>query len=373
MFNSKLIAYISALIVGIGLFFISVQGLNGRLTQDRKPWPEFQDVAGVVISSHLFEFGTIADNLINAISSQNIKVTILEDSSSILENWKDIKSTLNQVSFLPIAHTGVWIRDFAPLHLQHSNLLSSKVALGFADLEYLLEPILDDRLPIQLADAFKSPILNIPVKLDGGNIITTASDCFLSDDFVFPDPSNKTPLQIEEAKRTKDLLQENLNCQAHFFSNAPHPHVDMYLKPINSKTLLLSEISSDLIKFLKEKDYPDLKSVEQVKEQLDQIVEQVPPHYKIVRIPMPTPSQGLFRNYANSLLLGKTVLMPSFKKSSHISGPYVDQELLEGIESLARLTYETLGFKVISIEADKIIAAGGGLHCIAITIPKQDF
>lgn len=373
MFNSKLLAYISALVVGIGLFFISDLGLDGKLTKDRRPWPEFHDVASVVISSHLFEFGTIADNLINAVSSQNIKVTILEDSTSILENWKDIKTTLNHVTFLPIAHTGVWIRDFAPLHLQHSNLLSSKVTLGFADLEYLLEPTLDDRLPIRLADAFRTPILNIPVKLDGGNIIATASDCFLSDDFVFPDPSSKTPVQIQNAKNAKDHLEENLNCQVHFLSNAPHPHVDMYLKPINSKTLLLSEIPSDLIKFLKERDYPDLSNVEQVKVQLDQIVEQIPAQYSVVRIPMPTPTLGLFRNYTNSLLLGKSVLLPSFKKSSHISGTYVDQELLEGIESHARLTYETLGFKVISIEADKIIAAGGGLHCIAITIPKQNF
>ena len=366
----KLVTFL-ALAIALGLFFFKERIQLWQNTEFVNPWTEFEEVSEVIISSHLFEFGSIADSIVNAAEGQKIKVTILEDSNSILENWPEKKASLSQAAFLKVPHSGVWIRDFAPLNIKKSNALNTKTQLKFADFEYLLEPTLDDQLPNYLSQSLQIPLLKIPIKLDGGNIIATSSDCFLSDDFISANNNFQSHLQLEGIDEIKKDLGETLGCRINLISNAPHPHVDMYLKAINEHVLLVSEISDDLILYLRKLDYPDIRNVEQVKDQLNRVVEQIPPQFKIVRIPMPAPSLGLFRNYTNSILLGKSVLMPSYRKSRHISGFYIDQEILEGLESRARLAYESLGLKVMSIDADKIISAGGALHCVALTIPQQ--
>ena len=85
---------------------------------------------------------------------------------------------------------------------------------------------------------------------------------------------------------------------------------------------------------------------------------------------MPFPSSRLFRNYVNSIILEKTILMPSYEKSTHLAESYPDLDILGRLESEARKTYETLGFKVVPLNSDRIIAAGGSLHCVTLTIPK---
>ena len=133
----------------------------------------------------------------------------------------------------------------------------------------------------------------------------------------------------------------------------------------------MSEIPQTLIDFLAKNSSPNLASASIVKEQLDKIAASLSRDFKIVRIPMPTPIPRLFRNYTNSVLMGSSVLMPSYKTSELPGVTYDDDEMLEVFEERAQKTYESLGYKVYKINADKLIAGGGALHCVALTLPKR--
>ena len=368
------LAVLSALILGSRWY------LSQPNEKDVSPWPEYEPVGQILISSHLFEFGNLASEIIQAALKEKLKVAVLEDLNPIIENWPEVKSKLGDVDFLPMAHSGVWLRDFAPVNVditQRSNGLSS---LGFADFNYKLEPSLDDILPWQLALYFKTSLIKTPFTLDGGNFIATRDDCFLADDFIefemqkdSPSKPNETEVEIQaETSRIAGMIGREFGCRAHIISNSPHPHIDMVLKPVSSEQVLVSEIPNYLISHLKDTKAPNLDETLEVKKKLDEIAQKLKDdlHFQVLRLPMPAPSQRMFRNYVNGVILGKTILMPSYLKSEHPLEPYSDLELLTRLEQEARQTYESLGFHVIPLNSDRMIAAGGSLHCVTLTIPK---
>lgn len=374
------LAVLSALILGARWY------LSQPYSKEISPWPEYEPVSQILISSHLFEFGNLASEIIEAADKVKVKVAVLEDLNPITENWTEVKAKLENVEFLPMPHSGVWLRDFAPVNVditQRSNGLSS---LGFADFNYKLEPSLDDILPWQLALYFKTSLIKTPFTLDGGNFVATRDDCFLADDFIEVEmkkdltskanPSEQTA-QVEkdlesERQRIASMIAKEFQCRAHIISNSPHPHIDMVLKPLSSEQILVSEIPEYLISHLKDTGAPNLEEALAVKKKLDEIAKKLTEdlHFKVLRLPMPAPSGRMFRNYVNSIVLDKTIFMPSYQKSEHSLEPYWDLPLLEKLEQEARRTYESLGFHVVSLNSDRIIAAGGSLHCVALTIPK---
>ncbi|MEI8025132.1 MAG: agmatine deiminase family protein [Pseudomonadota bacterium] len=357
---------LSALILGSRWF------LSHPEQKDISPWPEFEPISQIMISSHLFEFGSLATELMAAAKKENIKVSVLEDLNPMVENWGEIKAKNTDVAFLPMAHSGVWIRDFAPLNIDITQKSSGLATLGFADFNYKLEPTLDDILPWQLALYFKDSLIKTPFTVDGGNFVATRDDCFLADDFIDRTSPNAIANQESEKERISDMIGKEFGCRAHIFSNSPHPHMDMILKPLSSNQIVVSQIPDYVVSHLKEHKALNLDETMAVQGKLNEIAKTLEDklHFKVIRIPMPSPSSRLFRNYVNSVILEKTILMPSYKESAHLTESYPDLDLLGRLENEARQTYETLGYKVIPLNSDRIIAAGGSLHCVTLTIPK---
>ena len=340
--------------------------------KDISPWPEFEPISQIMISSHLFDFGGLASELMTAAKKENIKVSVLEDLNPMVENWSEIKAKNSDVAFLPMAHSGVWIRDFAPLNIDITQRSNGLASLGFADFNYKLEPTLDDILPWQLALYFKASLIKTPFTVDGGNFIATRDDCFLADDFIDRAPSDAIDKLTSEKERIANMIGKEFGCRAHIFSNSPHPHIDMILKPISHNQIVISQIPDYVVSHLSKNKALNLDETIAVQGKLNEIAKTLEDdlHFKVIRIPMPSPSSRLFRNYVNSIILEKTILMPTYKESAHPTESYPDKDLLERLESEARKTYESLGFKVIPLNSDRIIAAGGSLHCVTLTIPK---
>ncbi|MCX7957826.1 MAG: agmatine deiminase family protein, partial [Deltaproteobacteria bacterium] len=80
---------------------------------------------------------------------------------------------------------------------------------------------------------------------------------------------------------------------------------------------------------------------------------------KIVRIPMPDNSDGVWRTYTNSLFVNNIALVPVYSQHKTYE--------TEAIEA-----YKTaLGnnWKIITIDSEEIIPDGGAIHCITMTVP----
>jgi len=365
--NKKIIG-LALCSVSIGIF---LAWKNPWSQNDVSPWPEYEPVDELLISSHLFEFQDVADTLLNIGRQTKVRLTVLEDLNTTVEHWDLKKKSMPDVSFLPMPHSNVWIRDFGPINLDMIQKSTSFSELAFADLTYQLDPTLDDILPWQLSLHLRTSLIKTPFVIDGGNFIATRDDCFLSDHFLMQQGLTDPSKAKNEMKAFAKMISREFGCEVKILKNSPHAHVDMFLKPLSADSLLISEISPELIEYLKLEQSPYLEMASLVQKQLNDISEELGKEFKVHRIPMPAPIPQLFRNYTNSILIGSNAIVPSYSKAKQPATPYIDEKILGRIEETAMKTWEQLGFSVFKVNADQLIAAGGALHCVALTLPKR--
>jgi agmatine/peptidylarginine deiminase len=166
----------------------------------------------------------------------------------------------------------------------------------------------------------------------------------------------------------------------------------MWAKALTSKIMLVSAMDSGEVNNLTNKK---LKSVAaEVANFLDLMAEELSDlGFEVVRIPMPVPhfknasslesgkEEYGFRSYTNSLILstrqGRSVLVPHYEKGRPIQArgsvdkdfPYPDQDHLKTMEQQVAATYGKFGFRVISVQADELLAYGGAIHCATMQLP----
>jgi agmatine/peptidylarginine deiminase len=193
-----------------------------------------------------------------------------------------------------------------------------------------------------------------------------------------------------------DLLQKSAGCKrVVIVPKMPYEttgHIDMWAKALSDKIMLVSAMDSEVINRLKDKK---LKSVAtEVANYLDQRAEELSDlGFEVVRIPMPMPhfkngssvesgkEEYGFRSYTNALILsthqGRSILVPHYEKgrstqargSEEKNFPYPDQDQLKAMELKVTATYSKFGFKVISVQADELLAYGGAIHCATMQLP----
>ncbi|NRA65625.1 MAG: agmatine deiminase family protein [Pseudobacteriovorax sp.] len=94
--------------------------------------------------------------------------------------------------------------------------------------------------------------------------------------------------------------------------------------------------------------------------------------FDVVRVPMPSPIAGrlvVMRSYTNSLLANGTAIVPRYVKPALGLGTYQDLELIEAYEADVTLAYEAAGYRVVFVNSDQLIAAGGAVHCVTMQLP----
>jgi hypothetical protein len=87
--------------------------------------------------------------------------------------------------------------------------------------------------------------------------------------------------------------------------------------------------------------------------------------YKVVRIPMP-PDQfgrypddnGFYRTYSNAMFVNKTILVPTYEERYDTTALRIWQEAMPG-------------YKIVGIDCNAIIPAGGAIHCITKEIGAE--
>lgn len=79
-------------------------------------------------------------------------------------------------------------------------------------------------------------------------------------------------------------------------------------------------------------------------------------NYKVRRIPMPENSDGVYRSYTNSLVLGDAVLFPIYRDDARY-----EAEAMRVFE----LAYPDR--RVIPIDTTDMIHRMGGIHCATVT------
>jgi hypothetical protein len=126
-------------------------------------------------------------------------------------------------------------------------------------------------------------------------------------------------------------------------------HLDMHMKLLDEETLLVGEYPTGM------SDGPQIEA--NIQNILNNFTTVFGTPFKIVRIPMPPdqsgdyPSQGSdYLTYTNSLIINKTVLVPTYYQQYDTMALRIYREAMPG-------------YRVIGIDANAVIPMSGTIHC----------
>lgn len=239
----------------------------------------------------------------------------------------------------------VWMRDYGPIGISKHRESVAIVDTIYRHYQYRVD---DDAVPQRLAKAQGLTLYQAPVILDGGNfMVDSKGNLFMTErTYIWNKP--KTKEEVNNILKDYFKVKEIYTFEYAGYPNHPLDgtgHIDMFMKLLSDDTVIIAECDTEpfkttfnkAVEFFKNKTAPNGKD------------------YKILRVKSYY-KDGVFYTYTNSLIVNGNVIMPVYSRFTEAN-------------YAAKAVYESAGFRVITINSDASISAGGAIHCITQTVP----
>ncbi|MCX7641111.1 MAG: agmatine deiminase family protein [Elusimicrobiales bacterium] len=239
----------------------------------------------------------------------------------------------------------VWMRDYGPFGLSKSMENVAIVDTVYRHYQYRTN---DDAVPKKIGQIQNLSVYQAPLILDGGNFMVDSKGNLFMTERTYMWNSSKSKEEVNNILRNYFKVKN-----IHTFEYAGYPnepldgtgHVDMFIKLLSDDVVLIADCDTEpfkttfnkAVEFFKHKTSPNGGN------------------YKILRVKSYY-RNGVYYTYTNSLIVNGNVLMPVYSNFPQDN-------------SLAKSVYESVGLRVITINSDASISAGGSIHCITQTIP----
>ncbi len=251
------------------------------------------------------------------------------------------------VRFAELPHDTMWARDYGPI-----VVMSHGDQAVFVDAFYSTDRGLDDGTPSGLAELLHKPVVRIPVRIDGGNLLFNGDGLAVTTSRLWRDNagSELDSESMHEIMTDAYGLHQILTLEP--LQGEPTGHVDMFMTFIAHNTVLVGKYDSA--------EEPENAAIlDQNAAELAKVETSEGP-LQVVRIPMPRHDDGIWRTYTNVIYANGVVLLPAY--------PNIDEPGLR--ETLA--TYRSLlpGWDVVPIDTSSLIEFSGALHCLSMNLAK---
>jgi agmatine/peptidylarginine deiminase len=256
---------------------------------------------------------------------------------------------------IALPYQSSWIRDYGPVFLQRDGRLLA------TDAEYRRGTRWDeDRMPGALAGHLQTNVTAAPLLIEGGNLLSNGRGLILTTTIVLRDntggfdPASARGRSYDEAM-VHELFRRHFGSTEVVFleplRGESTGHVDIFAAFTAVDTVVVGSYHPAV-------DPVNADILDRNAERLSKIVTPAGP-LKVVRIPMPTNRDGVFRTYTNVTFANCTLLVPSY--------PGVDFEA----EREAMAVYRQLlpDWKIVPVDISRLIHKGGGLHCLSVNVP----
>lgn len=281
------------------------------------------------------------------------------DTSEIRQFLLSMDVGYQNVEFMPGWTETLWIRDFGPF-------------TGYGDFgddleRYMIDAgysaygrPMDDSIPSQIAGYWGMQSVDLPLELEGGNILLDglryglASERLLDQNPSYSEEDLTAMLEDYFATEKFILLEDLTQTGGGIWS-----HVDMYIKFIDSETIMISKYPEHV---------PDYELIESQVEYLSQLNTYFEEPFEIIRIPAPPNADGEFpdeqsdemRTYTNSLTMNDVVVVPSYGLTEY--------------DSIAKATYEQAmpGYTIAMVDSRELTPLYGAIHCITKEVPQKE-
>jgi agmatine/peptidylarginine deiminase len=269
------------------------------------------------------------------------------DLLALLCDWGLPAHYLHFVS-MPVA--GMWVRDYGPSFVRKGN------DIVILDPDYI-EPDrrFDDQAPSELAALLRVTAERVPLLIEGGNLLSNGRGICLT--------SASMMHSNVEAGLTRDQTM-NCLCRAYGFSDLvvslkpligePTKHIDMFAAFVSPSTVLLGAYDPKV-------DPDNARRLDEAAAYLER-AQTREGRLRVVRIPMPSNTGGVWRTYTNVIFANGTLLMPTYSD--------VDRGLER--EAMNILSRELPGWEIIGVDCTTLIRQWGALRCVSVNIPWLD-
>jgi agmatine/peptidylarginine deiminase len=306
---------------------------------------EFDTQAALLLACHeLVPFAPdVFAAIVSAACGQVPVVAVVADDGErelVGEILEDHGLLPNSLRFLKIEHDTMWIRDYGPV-----VLVSADGSLSIADARY--EPggrMADDRFPRKLALLIGARPIDIPLKLDGGNLLTNGEGLCLSTLTVLaendqPESNVRRALGLYYGCRETILLEPLLGERT--------GHVDMFATFTARDTVVVGQYDATA-------DPENAALLDRNAARLSRVDTGRGP-LRLVRVPMPCRLGEQWPTYTNVIYANGRLLVPV----------YAGDDPAERKRALGVFSGLLPAWDVVPIEADALAEHGGTLHCIS--------
>lgn len=331
------------------------KGITNPPTSPVRNAAEWEEMQGVLISWRSGYEAYLRE--IVRYSREEAKVYIYCSDSNTVKNYLTQNGILtSNIRYITVSLNSVWIRDYGP-----NNVYTNDVdSLLFVDWVYNRPRPLDDTSPQYIANILSVPLYSCtqpPTDLVacGGNFMSDGFGTGFSSKLILDE--NATVTQYNQTPKTEQqinaIMQSFMGINRYIkMDKLPYDgihHIDMHMKLLDEETLLVGQYPQGI------SDGPQIEA--NLNYVLTNFNSVFGTPYKVIRIPMPPstsgtwPNQGAYyRTYTNSLILNKTVLVPTY---------------YEQYDTIALRIYRQAmpGYRIIGINSNSIISQSGAIHC----------
>jgi hypothetical protein len=190
----------------------------------------------------------------------------------------------------------------------------------------------------------------------GGNFMADGQGTGFSSKLILNENPTKTEAEIDTMMKKFMGINRYIK-----MDNLPYDdihHIDMHMKLLDEETLLVGQYPPGV------SDGPYIEANLQYVLNNFQTCYGRP--YKVVRIPMPPDAQGRYpnnggdyRTYTNSIIVNKTVIVPTYELQYDTTGLRIYREAMPG-------------YNIVGVNCNQMIGANGAIHCITKEIGVQE-
>ncbi len=298
------------------------------------------------------------------------KVLIVTQNQSSVSSYLTSNGiSLTNITFINTASNSIWIRDYAANTI-YSNDVGQR---SLVDWIYNRPRPYDDvvpaahasttGIPLYITDSGTNDMVNT-----GGNFMSDGLGNAFASELVLEENeagnpygvSAKTELQIDNIMYNYMGIDNYIKMPTLTY-DAIH-HIDMHMKLLDEETLLVSKYPNGVA------DGPEIEA--NIQYVLDNFQSPFGTPYNVKWIDAPPSSSGsypdtggYYRTFSNSLIVNKSIIVPTYRASVDAAALAYYQELMPG--------YNIVGIDVDD-SGENLISQVGAIHCITHTIGVSD-
>lgn len=273
-------------------------------------------------------------------------VSDAEDRETVMGILEEHELARDSVRFLEIDHDTMWIRDYGPF-----VLVAPGGALAVADAAYGAEGrTADDRLPRELAARIGARRIDVPLTVDGGNLLSNGQGICLT-----------TTALIAQNDQSESTVHRALKlcygCRRTVFleplAGEETGHVDMFATFTAPNVVVVGKYDASV-------DPENARILDRNAGKLAEVSTGAGP-LQIVRVPMPPRVDDQWRTYTNVIYANGNLLVPV----------YFEEDQRGRAEALATFSRLLPTWNVVPIEAATLAGSGGTLHCVSKNVASM--